>query len=77
MTNIAMINKMIVTNTGIRMYNIHNISKKKTTMKKYILKSLTCITLKNSYSNKQTYNKEASRLYAELLLCVCLYTEHI
>ena len=22
-------------------------------------------------------NKEASRLYAELLLCVCLYSEHI
>ena len=23
------------------------------------------------------YNKEASRLYAELLLCVCWHTEHI
>ena len=26
---------------------------------------------------KKTSNKEASRLYAELLLCVCWHTEHI
>ena len=26
---------------------------------------------------KQITNKEASRLYAELLLCVCWHTEHI
>ena len=25
----------------------------------------------------QYFNKEASRLYAELLLCVCWHTEHI
>ena len=29
----------------------------------------------NNYNDKS--NKEASRLYAELLLCVCWHTEHI
>ena len=28
-------------------------------------------------TNYDMYNKEASRLYAELLLCVCWHTEHI
>ena len=28
-------------------------------------------------SFRSNANKEASRLYAELLLCVCLHTEHI
>ena len=37
---------------------------------------------KNNTKNSTTedhekYNKEASRLYAELLLCVCWHTEHI
>ena len=33
--------------------------------------------IKETHEAGQNSNKEASRLYAELLLCVCWHTEHI
>ena len=37
-----------------------------------------CVEIISKNKNTElNYNKEASRLYAELLLCVCWHTEHI
>ena len=35
------------------------------------------ISIRNTREIHENSNKEASRLYAELLLCVCWHTEHI